>query len=88
LAFWGFFAAASSALIFSYSSLVILRVILAFYREAALALEEGFELSRLLTLAVRRDIARAKYAEESGLSYIEKIERDIATQVSSLARAS
>jgi V/A-type H+-transporting ATPase subunit A len=76
----------------SYTSLhkqfKILRVILAFYREAALALEEGFELSRLLTLAVRRDIARAKYAEESGLSYIEKIERDIATQVSSLARAS
>ncbi|MEN3202972.1 MAG: V-type ATP synthase subunit A [Atribacterota bacterium] len=65
---------------------LMLRVILAYYREGMKALEEGLSLRDILSIPSRERIGRMKYIPESELERIEKLEMDIKEELSAKLR--
>ncbi len=63
----------------------MLRLILEFYHRGLKTLETGTELKRVLSLAVRERIGRAKYIPEDQLKEFDVIESELVDQMSELA---
>ncbi len=72
----------------TYSSLKkqyeMLKIILKFHSEGLRAIEECVDIDDLLNLSVRERIGRMKYIEESKLSEIEEISRQIKAEINEL----
>lgn len=64
----------------------LLKLILDFHNAMIVASNEGIELSSLIELPVREKIAKAKFVAEQDLSKIDEIEKEIAFQISELAK--
>jgi len=65
----------------------ILKTVLAFYKCALDAVEAGVETADIFKLAVREEIARAKYTPESDINKITKIRETIENQIKQLQTA-
>lgn len=75
----------------TYSSLQkqfkMMKLIMLFHHESQRALEQGAELSKLLSLPVRDQIARVRYMEESKIAEIDRIEEAIKEQIAGVVAA-
>jgi V/A-type H+-transporting ATPase subunit A len=65
----------------------MLKTVLAFYKRALDAVEAGVETADIFKLAVREEIARAKYTPESDINKITKIRETIENQIKQLQTA-
>jgi V/A-type H+-transporting ATPase subunit A len=62
----------------------MLKTVLHFHKQALAAIEAGVETSEIFKLAVREDIARAKYIPQSEIDKIPKIQETITEQMKQL----
>jgi len=62
----------------------MLKTILHFHKEAIAAIEAGIDTSQVFKLAVREEIARAKYVPENEIDKIRKIRNTISEQIRQL----
>jgi V/A-type H+-transporting ATPase subunit A len=65
----------------------MLKTVLYFYKRALDAVEAGVETADIFKLAVREEIARAKYTPESDINKITKIRETIENQIKQLQTA-
>jgi V/A-type H+-transporting ATPase subunit A len=65
----------------------MLKTVLAFYKRALEAVDAGIETAEIFKLAVREEIARAKYIPESDIDKITKIRETIDEQMKQLQTA-
>ena len=63
----------------------MLRLILLYGHKGREALSNGAQLSRVLSLPIRDDIARTKYLSEKELSTFEAYEQELNNQVAMLS---
>jgi V/A-type H+-transporting ATPase subunit A len=66
----------------------MLKTVLHFHKQALAAIEAGVETTEIFKLAVREEIARAKYIPESDIAKIAKIRKIIEEQMKQLQTVS
>jgi V/A-type H+-transporting ATPase subunit A len=62
----------------------MLKTVLHFHKQALAAIDAGVETSEIFKLAVREDIARAKYIPQNEIDKIPKIRETITEQMKQL----